>query len=225
LEGVFPELKSHSVSNETASTDDIPRLKEFLMKVESRMKTLLNLGEKLFKRLSDINSIVTVLNTHLQNIYMEEENFPYKQNVTRQDIRKPVNEWSQFYSRQVELYYDNFYRPLIHEYQDIVAFLELFKYREGIQNKWRKARNRVEKWNDNKNELKEKEEQNKNRDIEEERELSTHLQIVTKIILFNEILVVWKEKTETWRQQILKFAQFYSDISQQLSIGWKSLKI
>jgi len=73
-------------------------------------------------------------------------------------------------------------------------------------------------------ELKEKEEQAKKKDIEEERELSSHLTLITKIIIHNEINVVWKEKTETWRRQILNFAELYSDVTQKLALSWKNVK-
>jgi len=42
--------------------------------------------------------------------------------------------------------------------------------------------------------LKDKDEQNKKRDVDEEKELSAHLAIMTKIILYNEIGIMWKEK-------------------------------
>jgi len=226
LESIFPELQTQQLSNETTSTDDVPRLKEFLLKVEAQMRTLLTLGEKLFNRLSEICSDVTTFNLNFENVFAAEENCPYKSNVERQDIRKPLNEWSQFQYKQVELFYEFIYHQLNYEYQDIVAFLELFKYRETIEYKWHKAKAKVDKWNNEQKtgvELKEKDEQNKKRDIEEEKELSTHLAIMTKIILYNEIGIMWKEKSETWKQQITKFAQLYTEILQQSATSWKSI--
>jgi len=64
----------------------------------------------------------------------------------------------------------------------------------------------------------------KKRDVDEEKELSAHLAIMTKIILYNEIGIMWKEKNEMWKQQLLKFAQLYSDITQQLATSWISIK-
>jgi len=60
--------------------------------------------------------------------------------------------------------------------------------------------------------------------MEEEKELSTHLAMVAKIILQNEISIVWKEKTDTWRRQILHFAELYSNVTQKMMASWKNIK-
>jgi len=54
--------------------------------------------------------------------------------------------------------------------------------------------------------------------------LSAFLSIMTKVMLQNEISIVWKEKTETWRRQILNFAELYSDVTQKLALSWKNVK-
>jgi len=110
------------------------------MKIEGQMKILLTLGEKLFKRLWETCSDVAALNECFQTVFTSEENYPYKSNVERKDIRKPLNEWTQFKYKQMELYYEYFYRQLNYEYQDVVAFLELFKYRDNVESKWHKAK-------------------------------------------------------------------------------------
>jgi len=165
LQSIFPDLPQQELSNEDA-TQNISDLKEFLTRVESKMKILLTSGEKLFEHLSELSKDMAAFAEAFENLTSAEQNYPYKPNIERQGINKSFDEWSQFQSRQTEIYYEYFYRALRHEHEDIVSFLELFKYRETIEIKWNKAKIKLDKWNinnDQKNgvELKEKEEQAK----------------------------------------------------------------
>src|SRR5690242_17119484 len=124
---------------------------------------------------------------------LEEKSF-YKSSVhvERQDISKQLQESHSFEVKQREILNEYFYRPLRHECEDVGSLLELFKYRENIESRWMKAKSKVEEWNDSKYAtiaLQPKEEFNKKKDIEEEKELSSHLSIITKILLHNEIHV------------------------------------
>jgi len=146
LESIYPGLATQTLTNEILA-NDVPKLKEHLTRIENKIKLLLSSTEKLAANLSEMNNHTRTFTQSFNNLISVEKNSNYKSSlhVERQDIGKQLEESNRFELKQKEILHEYFYRPLRHEYEDVEAMLELFKYRENIENKWTKAKAKVEK--------------------------------------------------------------------------------
>ena len=223
LINLFPDLNNNKLSKNHSSYD-VPRLKEFLIKVESSMKILEQSGNKLFNNLSNVSNEMNIFSDAFNNLYIAESNYPYKPNIERFDLRKEFDSWKQFEEKQTNIYYKFLLTTLRHEHEDIIAFLELFKYRDNIENYYNKIKQKIEKWNQislsstntSNNTLTPKQIEQKNKDIKDEKDYNLHLEIVTKIILHSEMPVIWKQKTNDWRMFMLKFSQNQAKLTEKV---------
>lgn len=216
---LFPDLANNELS-ENHSSHDVPRLKEFLIKVEQSMKILEISANKLFTNLVNVAGEMSTFSDAFDNLYVAESNYPYKPNIERFDLRKEFEGWKDFQDKQTDIYYQLFLRTLRHEHEDIVAFLELFRYRDSIEANYNKFKRNLEKWQtlEEKNgvTLQPKQQDQKDKDVQNEKEYLSHLEMITKIILHSEMPVIWKQKTNAWRKSILQFAQHHATLTEKV---------
>lgn len=227
LQDLFPDLHNGTLS-ELHSSHDIPRLKEFLLKVETCMKTLEMSANKLFTNLASVANEMQVFSESFALLYQAETNYPYKPNIERFDIRKEFDAWSKFQDKQTDIYFDLFLRRLRYEHEDISAFLELFKYRESVEAYHSKLKIKVEKWDalqEASQELSEKQSIQKQKDIDDLKSYESHLVIITKIILNSEMPILWKQKTQDWKISILQFAQKHAQLTEKMIQTWKNMQV
>jgi len=51
------------------------------------------------------------------------------------------------------------------------------------------------------------------------------LTMITKILLKNEIVVIWNNKTAAWRDKIHKFTQIQTEINNKMLDNWKQIAV
>jgi len=51
------------------------------------------------------------------------------------------------------------------------------------------------------------------------------LTMITKILLKNEIVVIWNNKTAAWRDKIQKFTHIQTEINNKMLDNWKQIAV
>ena len=74
-------------------------------------------------------------------------------------------------------------------------------------------------------ELKPAQEKQKGVDRDNRKELLSLLTIITKIILKNEIVLIWNKKTAAWRDKIQQFSKIQTDITNKMLQNWKGVAV
>jgi len=211
----------------TIHEEEIPNLVEFLNKIDQQMTLLNKSAIRLFKHLNFVNKEMLLFEQSFDGLYSAESNYPYKATSERLDVRKQFKLWSSYQTKQTDSYYDNFFRSLRYEHEDIRSLLELFKYHDDLYTKkYKKVCKSIEKWQEmetNGVELKPAQDKQKNIDFENRKQLTLLLNIITKIILKNEIVLIWNNKTSAWRDKIQQFAKIQTQITNKMLNNWKNV--
>lgn len=84
---VFPHLRKQQLSD-NAQNEDIPRLREFLQKLEMQMCVVNKSAMKLFHNLNSVALEMNGFHKAFDSLYVAEGNYPYKTNEHRLDVRK-----------------------------------------------------------------------------------------------------------------------------------------
>eukprot|EP01084_Bolivina_argentea_P024073 44920_1 len=224
---LFPDLDEEQL-DDSVHENDIPKLKEFLTKIDLQMNILNKSAIRLFKHLNFVSKEMLLFTESFDGLYSSESNYPYKATSERLDVREQFKLWSSYQTKQTDSYYDNFFRSLRYEQEDIKALLELFKYHEDLYKKYTKVKISIEKWEEieaNGNELKPAQDRQKGIDLQNRKSLLTLLNIVTKIILKNEIILIWNNKTTQWRDKIQQFAKIQTQITNKMLSNWKNIAV
>ena len=238
LSKLFPDLaeeeeeennnnNNREEEEENIHENDIPNLVEFLTKIDNQMTLLNKSAIRLFKHLNFVNKEMQLFEQSFDGLYSAESNYPYKATSERLDVRKQFKLWSSYQTKQTDSYYDNFFRSLRYEHEDIKSLLELFKYHDDLYNKrYKKVCKSIEKWQEmetNGVELKPNQDRQKNTDYTNRKQLKLLLNIVTKIILKNEIILIWNNKTSAWRDKIQQFSKIQTQITNKMLNNWKNI--
>jgi len=115
-----------------------------------------------------------------------------------------------------------------YEHEDVVGLLELFQYHDNLHKKYKKVCKAIEKWDEMESqgtELKPAQEKQKGIDRENRKELLSLLTMITKILLKNEIVVIWNNKTAAWRDKIQKFTHIQTEINNKMLDNWKQIAV
>jgi len=227
LTKLFPDL-SEEPFDEQVLEDDVPKLKEFLTKIDGQMSTLHKSAVRLFKHLNCVSKEMQSFTESFDGLYNAESNYPYKATSERLDVREQFSLWSTYQTTQTDSYYDNFLRSLRYEHEDVVGLLELFRYHDDLHKKYKKVCKAIEKWDEMESqgtELKPAQEKQKGIDRENRKQLLCLLTMITKILLKNEIVLIWNNKTAAWRDKIQKFSQIQTDITNKMLANWKNVAV
>src|SRR5690606_14206585 len=105
LQELYPKIHESDIVP-TVHKQDIPKLREFLMKIDEQMKEL---NESNYKLLNDMKSVTNEMNSFsaaFESLFDIEKQYQYKpqQNGTRTDVREQFNEWQNFHHQQVFIY-------------------------------------------------------------------------------------------------------------------------
>lgn len=240
LNNLFPDFANQSSSDNSnnsnnannISTEDIPRLKEFIQKLLTTLKDLNDHSLKLLKNFHTICNELMLFDDNFGQLYEIESKYPYKSQHYKErfDIKKPIELWKNYQITNTNIYYDYLYLILRYEYEDIEAFLELFNTRDKIEQNYAKSVKNFASWTQREEKLKSEgkelsseEEKKKEEAMNETKELNDYLTLVTKIILKSEIQILWKHKIDTWHQQILNFASKQAQLTERMLDTWKSV--
>lgn len=114
--------------------DDVPKLKEFLTKIDGQMSLLHKSAVRLFKHLNCVSKEMASFTESFDGLYNAESNYPYKATSERLDVREQFSLWSTYQTTQTDSYYDNFLRSLRYGiwFNDFDAFWSFGK----IQDFW-----------------------------------------------------------------------------------------
>jgi len=92
--------------------DDVPKLKEFLTKIDVQMTTLHKSAVRLFKHLNCVSKEMEAFTDSFDGLFSAESNYPYKATSERLDVRSQFSLWATYQTTQTDSYYDNFLRSL-----------------------------------------------------------------------------------------------------------------
>merc|ERR1712192_171452 len=73
--------------------------------------------------------------------------------------------------------------------------------------------------------LTDKQEKLREGDKEKRKECKALLDIVTKIIMKNEMIAVWNNKTTAWRDKVQTFSKIQIQITNQMLTNWKNITV
>merc|ERR1712087_630087 len=233
LRRLFPDLGDSALDSassdseaETAAESEVSSLKAFLVGIEAQMAVLSKSALRLFKHLNFVSKEMLSFTGAFDGLYTAESNYPYKASAERLDVREQFSVWAEFQTKQTDEYYDNFFRSLRYEHEDVRALLELFKYYEGIHKRYGKVCGSIAKWDEmeaNGADLKESQQKQRGVDRETRKKLKSLVDLVTQIILKNEMIGVWNAKTTAWEKKIQRFTKIQSEITNKMILNWKDL--
>merc|ERR1712130_151233 len=201
---------------------------EFLTKIDLQMTAVNKSALRLFKHLHFVSAEMLSFETAFDGLYSAESNYPYKATAERLDVRKEFKLWSSYQTKQTDSYYDHFFRCLRYEHEDIKALLELFKFHELKYAKYEKIEAAIKKLTDLESAgtpLNDKQEKQRESDKEKRKECKALLDIVTKIIMKNEMISVWNNKTTAWRDKVQSFSKIQIQITNQMLTNWKNITV
>lgn len=227
LNKLFPDLEEENL-DENVHEDDIPKLREFLTKIDGQMTNLNKSALRLFKHLNFVSKEMLLFEESFDGLYSAETNYPYKATSERLDVRKQFKLWSSYQTKQTDSYYDSFFRSLRYEHEDIKSLLELFKFHEDLYKKYSKivaALNKFDEIEANGAELKPAQERQRENDKVKRKNINYLLDIITKIILKNEIILIWNNKTTAWRDKIQQFSKIQIQITNKMLNNWKNIAV
>merc|ERR1712154_37039 len=206
----------------------IPKLVEFLSKIDVQMTSLNKSALRLFKHLHFVSAEMVAFEQAFDGLYSAESNYPYKATAERMDVRKEFKLWSSYQTKQTDSYYDHFFRSLRYEREDIKALLELFRYHQTLFAKYEKIEAAIHKLDEletNGTPLNDKQEKQREADKGKRKECKALLDIVTKIIMKNEIISVWNTKTTEWRDKVQTFSKVQIEITNQMLSNWRNVVV
>merc|ERR1712228_915447 len=209
LNANFADLCDQELDADVHS-DQIPQLVEFLTKIDLQMTAVNKSALRLFKHLHFVSAEMCAFESAFDGLYSAESNYPYKAAAERLDVRKEFKLWSTYQTKQTDSYYDHFFRSLRYEHEDIKSLLELFKYHDNLYKKYQKVVKSIEKWDEmetNGAQLKPAQDRQKNIDFTNRKQIFQLLTIITKIMLKNEVILIWNNKTTAWRDKIQQFSK------------------
>lgn len=225
---LFPDLDEEELADDAHETD-VQELANYLTKVDEQMSVLDKSAQRLFKHLNFVSKEMSSFTEAFDGLYSAESNYPYKATAERLDVRDQFKLWSSFQTKQTDCYYDNFFRALRYEQEDVKALLELFKYHNDLYTKrYQKVCKSIEKWQEmetNGVELKPDKQRQKENDFETRKHIKLLLDIVTKIILRNEIVLIWNNKTAAFRDRIQAFTKLQTQITNKMLLNWKNVAV
>eukprot|EP00485_Elphidium_margaritaceum_P003784 CAMPEP_0202706204 /NCGR_PEP_ID=MMETSP1385-20130828/18658_1 /ASSEMBLY_ACC=CAM_ASM_000861 /TAXON_ID=933848 /ORGANISM="Elphidium margaritaceum" /LENGTH=439 /DNA_ID=CAMNT_0049364621 /DNA_START=20 /DNA_END=1342 /DNA_ORIENTATION=- len=227
LSTLFPDLDEETL-NESVHEDEIPKLVEFLGKVDQQMTVLDKSAERLLKHLTFVSKEMDSFSEAFDGLYTAETNYPYKATTERADVRPQFKLWSGYQVQQTDSYYENFFRSLRYEHQDIKALLELFAFHSALYKRYQRVCKAIERWNEldaNNTELKPNQEKQKEFDFATRKQVLSLLNIATKIMMKNEIVLVWNSKTSYFRDKIQMFTKIQTDITNKMLASWKNVAV
>jgi len=137
LNANFADLEDETL-DEDVHTVQIPKLIEFLSKIDAQMTNLNKSALRLFKHLHFVSAEMVSFEQSFDGLYSAESNYPYKATAERMDVRKEFKLWSSYQTKQTDSYYDHFFRSLRYEHEDIKALLELFRFHQTLFAKYTK---------------------------------------------------------------------------------------
>eukprot|EP01084_Bolivina_argentea_P087781 158540_1 len=226
---LFPDLSDLPQLNESVHSSDVPAVVEFFSKIDAQMTLLNKSAVRLFKHLNFVSSEMLSFESAFEGLYAAESNYPYKATSERLDVQSQLKLWAQYQTKQTDAYYDNFFRSLRYEHEDIRALLELFRFHDAKYKKYQKVCRAIDKWNEmeanGKAPLKPSHQRQKSADKEERKELLQLLNIGTQIMLKNEIIYVWNHKTNAWSEKIQNFAKILTQITIKMINEWKNVEL
>ena len=227
LNANFADLEEVELDEDVHSAQ-IPQIKEFLTKIDAQMTAVNKSALRLFKHLHFVSAEMSAFEGAFDGLYSAESNYPYKATAERLDVRKEFALWSSYQTKQTDSYYDHFFRSLRYEHEDIKALLELFKFHENKYAKYQKieaAIAKLEELEANGTPLNDKQEKQREADREKRKECKALLDIVTKIIMKNEMISVWNNKTTAWRDKVQKFSKIQIEITNKMLANWKNIAV
>merc|ERR1712087_293917 len=235
LRRLFPDLGDSALDSassdseaETAAESEVSSLKAFLVGIEAQMSVLSKSALRLFKHLNFVSKEMVSFAGAFEGLYTAESNYPYKASADRLDVRSQFSVWSDFQTAHTDSYYDNFFRSLRYEHEDVRALLELFKYYEGIDKRYKKVCAAIAKWEEMESagtDLKESQQKQRGVDRETRKELKNLVGLVREIILKNEMIGVWNSKTTAWQEKIERFTKIQTEITTKMIVNWKDLAV
>merc|ERR1712228_133325 len=227
LNANFADLCDQELDADVHS-DQIPQLVEFLTKIDLQMTAVNKSALRLFKHLHFVSAEMCAFESAFDGLYSAESNYPYKATAERLDVRNEFKLWATYQTKQTDSYYDHFFRSLRYEHEDIKALLELFKFHELKFSKLQKINERIKKIEDaetNGTPLNDKQEKQREGDKEKRKECKALLDIVTKIIMKNEMIAVWNNKTTAWRDKVQQFSKIQIEITNKMISNWKNIAV
>lgn len=115
-----------------------------------------------------------------------------------------------------------------YEHEDICSLLDLFRARDVVEKRYRKVCRAIDKWEEQESNgmqiTKESHILQKRRDYQNRKQSKALLDIMSKIILKNEIHVIWNAKTSAWRDKIQKFAELQAQGTSKMLDDWKQIQ-
>merc|ERR1719510_1809155 len=194
LQKFFPDL--HEEPLPATSTQDVDRLKEFMDKCKSQLESLmLSCRACLAKHDAHLKEI-SMLTETFTNLYTTEKNYPFCPEPQRIDVSKQFQQWEEFESSQTKLYELDFLQTINHEYEDVVAMIELLTRQGQAAARYKKVNARAETLRTKASEgtITEKQQVAKAEDEALEKSTKEYLDMATKLLLLQEAKIVWDQK-------------------------------
>jgi len=227
LNANFADLADEELDDDVHSAQ-IPQIVEFLSKIDAQMTVVNKSALRLFKHLHFVSAEMSAFEGAFDGLYGAESNYPYKATAERLDVRSEFKLWSSYQTKQTDSYYDHFFRCLRYEHEDVKALLELFKFHELKHAKYQKIEAAIKKLTDLESAgtpLNDKQEKQRESDKQKRKECKALLDIVTKIIMKNEMISVWNNKTTAWRDKVQSFSKIQIEITNKMLANWKQIAV
>jgi len=183
------------------------RLKTFCQKSEQELTLMVKLAASMTDKLDGAAKDAAAIYDQSIKLDRAEKEYAQRPDPPRLDALDGLQAWANTLKDQVKMYQVRMYDTYHSELEDIQAMLEIIKARDNLKATHDKWKARGDKWRDPKTLVTPKNESQKVEDLAQEEASKYTLDVVTKVILCDQIQTVWQDKVADYYQAIVSMSK------------------
>jgi len=220
---IFP--RAFSASWPDNPDEGMLRLKTFLEKSEAELAALLKSSEAFVLKSEELADQAHSIYGGAVKLDRVEKDYAQRPDPPRFDILDSLQSWSVTVLDSVNVYKSRLVDTFRHELEDVQSLLEAIKTRDALKSTYEKWKAKGDKWRDPKTEIKTpKQQSQKEEDLAQEEAAKYAVEVVTRVILFDQIQMMWEDKMGSWRNNSVDFSQDQVRMAKTIESTWDGIK-